>query len=398
MADIQKSVGKGGKNDIWDVMVVQLLLNKFIIPGCLPGVKPLGADGVYGNKTAEAITTFQKSILGFNSPDGRVDPSGKTLSALNGPLKWGKQEPVDSGYVRAEKLGYKAEAARLYDFDVDKAELKPGHKLYLTSLRPLVRPNQGRFLIIHGMTSKTGSQGHNYQLSVKRMLAVRDYLVSIGVPASHMCLLFNGEDFAIGSVDEDPLDRAVIVAVTSPPPPPPKYWPVIPPWSVNPPRDDPMECPDDEYKYAIRMVSALELPISGTKGGSMVFAAFQIRNFRCAPLISNYDFAGLRVGKGVGWGSIGIRVVGDWNEFRFPESLRVSEFGGMLWYSTFSIGIVDQPVGGGKLKLLPVRTNATKEIPNPKLAPRVGGFGVAQLVVGALKLSQIGPPELEYKG
>lgn len=90
-SEIKRSVGQGGKNDHPDVLLVQILLNKFIIPGFLPG-PALVPDGIAGNKTRQAIRAFQAFFLGFNAPDGRVDPGGKTLDALNGPLdqrRWG---------------------------------------------------------------------------------------------------------------------------------------------------------------------------------------------------------------------------------------------------------------------------------------------------------------------
>lgn len=384
MAQITKSVGKGGVNDTWDVMTVQLLLNKFLVPGCVPGVKPLAADGACGNKTIAAIIAFQKAVVGMNWPDGKIDPGGKTLGALNGPLKWGKAEPAaDTGCVRAEKMGYGSEAARLFDFDVDEAELKPGHKLYLTSLKMLVNPSRGRFLIIHGLTSRTGTEAHNYQLSRKRMAATREYLLGIGVPMSSMCLLFNGEDFAIGASEEDPLDRAAIVAVTTPPKPTPKYAPIIPPWPLPTP-DDPIVMPDDdEQKFAIRMLGAWDLPTPTGYGGSGAMSTYEIRDFRAAPLSVIYEFVGLRVSKSSGWSSM-FRGKGPWNVFRFPEPFRVWDFGGHMWYSTFTFGALGDNSRGGVMKILPMNSSQHVILQNPELGLKYSIGGSAQLVTGAL--------------
>lgn len=85
MASIQGSVGKNSKNSAIDVAIVQHLLNKFIVPGRLliPALVP---DGSCGKKTIAAIKSFQGLFLGFKSPDGRVDPGGQTLAALNGDV------------------------------------------------------------------------------------------------------------------------------------------------------------------------------------------------------------------------------------------------------------------------------------------------------------------------
>ena len=81
MPDIVKSVGAGGANNKADVRVVQTLLNNFIQALGLPA---LVADGDCGEKSIKAIRKFQSQIVGSSNPDGRVDPGGQTMKALNG--------------------------------------------------------------------------------------------------------------------------------------------------------------------------------------------------------------------------------------------------------------------------------------------------------------------------
>ena len=83
--NISKSVGSGGYNQLEDVMAVQRQINGQMNP---PRVW-LDVDGKAGKKTSAAIRDFQRSVLGFKSPDGRVDPGGKTLMALNDPASEG---------------------------------------------------------------------------------------------------------------------------------------------------------------------------------------------------------------------------------------------------------------------------------------------------------------------
>jgi uncharacterized protein (TIGR02594 family) len=80
--NIEKSVGKGGTNDVEDVKVVQTLLNEH-------GAS-LTVDGDCGAKTIAAIEKFQKDVFGWS--DGRVDPDGKTWGAMAGAMP-----PVDDG-------------------------------------------------------------------------------------------------------------------------------------------------------------------------------------------------------------------------------------------------------------------------------------------------------------
>ena len=79
---ITASVGLGGVNRKDDSMSVQDLLNK--VPPDQGGPAPLLAvDGLPWQKTIAAIKNFQRVQVGVNQPDGRVDPNGPTLAALN---------------------------------------------------------------------------------------------------------------------------------------------------------------------------------------------------------------------------------------------------------------------------------------------------------------------------
>lgn len=74
---ISHSVGSGGENTLGDVYYVQLLLSDC---RCRLALSPIAVDGVAGPKTIEAIRDFQqKSGL---TADGRVDPNGATLKAI----------------------------------------------------------------------------------------------------------------------------------------------------------------------------------------------------------------------------------------------------------------------------------------------------------------------------
>lgn len=79
---ISGSVGRKGANRRDDVIAVQSLLNQHVAALGLP---PLVIDGMVGVKTIGAIEAFQRKI-GFGSPDGRVDPGGRTWGALTSGL------------------------------------------------------------------------------------------------------------------------------------------------------------------------------------------------------------------------------------------------------------------------------------------------------------------------
>ena len=74
---IGRSVGKGGKNDTRDVIVVQALLRntaRLIISDWPPGN--------CGKSTIAAIEKFQKDVVKLRKPDGLISPGGSTIKAL----------------------------------------------------------------------------------------------------------------------------------------------------------------------------------------------------------------------------------------------------------------------------------------------------------------------------
>ncbi len=76
---IGASVGKGGVNDLADVIVVQHLLNDWLGGTGQPLV---ATDGGCGAKTIAAIQAYQSRVLGARTPDGLIGPGGATWTAL----------------------------------------------------------------------------------------------------------------------------------------------------------------------------------------------------------------------------------------------------------------------------------------------------------------------------
>jgi hypothetical protein len=78
MNTLRASVGRGGVNHPEDVRLVQELLNHSLPPL----LSPLSVDGRVGEKTIEAIKTFQKEVVKLRRPDGLVSLDGRTFAAL----------------------------------------------------------------------------------------------------------------------------------------------------------------------------------------------------------------------------------------------------------------------------------------------------------------------------
>lgn len=79
MSVITASVGRNGVNRADDVRTIQTLLNKHR----RPGDGPVAITGIANQDTIAAIEEFQKRVVKLVNPDGRVDPGGRTLRALD---------------------------------------------------------------------------------------------------------------------------------------------------------------------------------------------------------------------------------------------------------------------------------------------------------------------------
>ena len=65
---------------------------------------PLKEDGVAGQKTKAAIRRFQQVLVRFPIPDGRIDPTGKTLEKLNSTILTAKQDASISKTSKIESM------------------------------------------------------------------------------------------------------------------------------------------------------------------------------------------------------------------------------------------------------------------------------------------------------
>ncbi|HSY49579.1 MAG TPA: OmpA family protein [Thermoanaerobaculia bacterium] len=82
-------------------------------------------------------------------------------------------------------------------FDTGKTSLKPGAKSTLTRIAKQLQTDPSLKIAVEGHTDNVGSAAKNQVLSEKRANAVRDYLVSAGIPADHISASGKGEEAPI---------------------------------------------------------------------------------------------------------------------------------------------------------------------------------------------------------
>ncbi|HUO85729.1 MAG TPA: OmpA family protein [Thermoanaerobaculia bacterium] len=86
-------------------------------------------------------------------------------------------------------------------FDTGKSELKSGTRNTIDKLVEQLTRVENMSILIEGHTDSTGSEEMNMKLSLARANAVRDYLVSSGVPAARIQTSGRGEEAPVASND-----------------------------------------------------------------------------------------------------------------------------------------------------------------------------------------------------
>ena len=100
----------------------------------------------------------------------------------------------------------------LFNFNIDGDVLKPEHRRFLDRhVVPLLKAHRIHARLT-GTASRTGGRDYNRQLSLSRVLRVKEHLRKRGIPESKVpgsTIVAAGEDLSTSKSDEDALDRAV---------------------------------------------------------------------------------------------------------------------------------------------------------------------------------------------
>lgn len=120
--------------------------------------------------------------------------------------------------ARAHSSGY-TDWIYLENFDVDGVTLKIEHRNELTrrfggmrTLGDFIMPDDNKWIFLRGYASRTASSDYNLDLSHDRVLAVNDFLLSLGISDNHITgLHYVGEEWSHGEIEEDPQFRCVEV-------------------------------------------------------------------------------------------------------------------------------------------------------------------------------------------
>ena len=92
---------------------------------------------------------------------------------------------------------------RVIYFDYDKSDIRPEFQPVLEGIAAWAGKNPGRQLLVEGHCDQRGTDEYNLALGERRALAVRRYLVALGVAADHVHTISYGEEKpAVAGSDE----------------------------------------------------------------------------------------------------------------------------------------------------------------------------------------------------
>lgn len=114
---------------------------------------------------------------------------------LGGGTSGGDSTGTGMGDVDLDSLLWsKATGLQVVYFDYDSFALRSDATATLNGNAEKIKQAPGVMIQIEGHCDERGTQEYNLALGEKRALAVRDYLIKVGIPASQMVTISYGEE------------------------------------------------------------------------------------------------------------------------------------------------------------------------------------------------------------
>jgi peptidoglycan-associated lipoprotein len=185
----------------------------------------LGAaqPGAQGQQTAQGSRT---QGAGDGSVTGRALPGAPTATAPGGETPATPQDPAGQQMAAGPTVETPAgpvqevEALRDVYFEFDSAQLNDAAREALAANAAWMQRNGGAKVLVEGHTDQRGSTAYNLALGERRAVAVRDYLVSLGVSRARLSTISYGKERPADPGSSDAAfaknRRAHFVVVTQP--------------------------------------------------------------------------------------------------------------------------------------------------------------------------------------
>ena len=166
---------------------------------CMESLTDLTAAIKFAPENAEAH--YQRGIVNYymiNNEQGRKDMEAAAALGHKGAQKW-LASKTETKQVKATPLSVKS----VVYFDHDRSDIKPFyHKLLEDVSIVLTRKHPRASIMLSGHADSTGTKEYNNTLSLKRSIAVKEYLVkNSNISPERITVRAYGESMPIASND-----------------------------------------------------------------------------------------------------------------------------------------------------------------------------------------------------
>ena len=131
---------------------------------------------------------------GMGSDGGSALPGQGDNVGANGDAGSGIPASRPPGGVNPDSADYSTLASDTVYFDFDKATVNGDERGKLSAVAEWFKANPGHGLFLAGHADKRGTPEYNRALGERRALAVREYLVGLGLPAAQLYTISYGSD------------------------------------------------------------------------------------------------------------------------------------------------------------------------------------------------------------
>jgi peptidoglycan-associated lipoprotein len=145
--------------------------------------------------------------------------SGEMLPGAGGTDDLGAGIPLGarpSNVNPDEDVNYSLLSTETVYFDLDSSTIKSAERGKLENVSRYLTQNPNHRIMFAGHTDQSGTAEYNRGLGERRALAVRDYLIGLGVPAAQVFTISYGEDrpaSASGSEADNARNRRAVPGV-----------------------------------------------------------------------------------------------------------------------------------------------------------------------------------------
>lgn len=238
----------------------------------------------------------------------------------------------------------------LFNYNFDGNLLKPEHMDYLNRTLIPFLSQYDYHVQLRGMASRLGDRAYNQQLSLERVLRVKKYLTTRGIPESKVPgpgVSAVGEDYSTSEHDDEEMDRSVQLILLRGTKPRPVFIPQVNIGEIEYiPNPTDTKVPNNNGNHGTGMSGLykqlssrwrLQFLADGSidAGPSFGGAAFRLHN-----LENNQEVACIFSGMGAGLGTpASITMRGsEWTEFQTTQPVDFDAFYGPAEYTTVLSG------------------------------------------------------------